>query len=493
MPPSPDFCGEDERASIMSTYGLDALEDDPELAQITAFAAKLCDAPVALVSLVEEERQRFLARAGLKERETPRPTSFCAHAMLRAGPMVVPDARDDDRFSTNPLVTGHPHIRFYAGAPLISHEGAPLGSLCVIDTQPRPEGLTALQREGLEVLAASVMRRLRLRRENLAAEKEMRKRERRLRTLADTIPDIAFSTNGEGEFDYLNRKWFEFTGREIGAGGTLDEDLVHEDDRERMMAEWRAALHRGEPLEAEARLYRSDGEYRWMLIRATPAMSAEGSVDRWFGTMTDVDVGHRLSESRDLLARELSHRIKNIFAVVTSLVSLRVRKWPEARDFADDLNSAIRALGRAHDYVRPLGGYKGDELIGLLDELMKPYADGNDRISIVGDDFAIGPRAATPIALVFHELATNSAKYGALSGEEGTVAITTATDAAEGMVTVTWRERGGPEPVGDADEGFGSRLIRMSVEGQLKGAIERHWRDGGVDVDLSVPMTAIRD
>ena len=105
------------------------------------FAAKLCNTPVALVNLVESERQRFLAHEGLPVAETETvPTSFCVHTMYGGVAMVVPDAAADERFAANAFVAGAPHIRFYAGYPLTSEEGVPLGALCVIDTEPRPAG-----------------------------------------------------------------------------------------------------------------------------------------------------------------------------------------------------------------------------------------------------------------------------------------------------------------------------------------------------------------
>src|SRR5690606_24287425 len=116
------------------------------------------------------------------------------------------------RFAANPLVTGEPHIRFYAGQPLFSEEGVPLGTLCVIDTVARPDGLTAFQREGLEVLGQTVMRRLRSRRHSTAARREFEQRETLLHALADSIPAIAWSADGAGNFDYFNRQMIEFTG-----------------------------------------------------------------------------------------------------------------------------------------------------------------------------------------------------------------------------------------------------------------------------------------
>lgn len=491
MPPDVAMCGEDERASVMAAYGLDALTGDGELTEIVQFAARLCDAPIALVSLVEQERQRFIAREGLEESETPRDVSFCARTMLRSEPMIVPDATADPRFADNALVTGAFHLRFYAGFPLVSEEGAPLGALCVIDRAARPEGLTDIQVEGMTVLAGSVMRRLRARRSNLEAVRKLEISEERFRQLADSMPDIAFTCSAEGVFDYFNRRFYEFTGLapEFAAGDA--ESLVHLGDRAQAQAEWDRARATGEPYEDEHRMRRADGEYRWMLVRALPLTDKRGKVVRWSGTMTDIDDSRRLSDNRDLLARELSHRIKNIFAVVAGLVSMRARRHPEAAVFSEDLVSAIRTLGRAHDFVRPIEGARGDSLTGLLGELMAPYADDAARVSIAGHDCAIGHRAATPLALIFHELATNSAKYGSLSLPEGhvTIAIDCADDAD--TARIEWREHGGPEPEVQ-DEGFGSRLVQMAIEGQLGGTMVRRFEPTGLEVDLAIPTASIR-
>ena len=419
----PAFRDEDERVRILESYKIDALDDDEELVAFTHFAAKLCNAPVSFVSLVERDAQRFLARQGSDLRGTPRKLSFCAHTMMRGEEMVVTDAASDPRFADNDLVTGEPHVRFYAGAPLISPEGAPLGALCVIDDTPRPEGLDPLQIEGLQVLARAVMRRLDARRKGLAAVSREAEGARAMREIADLLPAIIWSADGEGTFDYFNSRWREVTGTEPPKSTDDWRPVVHADDSDRVFADWGECHSAGKAFESEYRLKQADGSFRWTLSRALAIRDHDGAVRRWYGTLTDVDSSHKISESRDLLARELSHRIKNIFAVVAGLVSIRARRHEAARQFADELIDAIRALGRAHDFVRPVEGAKGDRLRGLLTELMAPYSDGRERIEIGGKDCSIGARAATPLALIFHELATNSAKYGALSVEGGTVFI----------------------------------------------------------------------
>ncbi|WJY25296.1 HWE histidine kinase domain-containing protein [Alteriqipengyuania flavescens] len=486
--PDAAMCGEDSRAQVLAQYGLDQLQDDGELERVARFAAKLCDAPVALVTVVEKERQRFLATEGIDERETPRPTSFCAHAMLGSDPLEIPDATVDERFSDNPLVTGQPGIRFYAGHPLVSTEGAPIGALCIIDTKPRPGGLTEFQREGLAVLGGSVMRRLLANRLERLSQAASQRRERRLRQILDSVPGIAWSTDTELGFDYVNARFGEYTGRP--APSDMDEcaETIHVEDWPIVRRNFLDAVERGEQVDDQFRLRMADGSWRWMVSRAVPLPSGDGGI-QWVGTLFDIDDAHKLHEARELLANELSHRIKNIFAVVSGLITMSARKLPEHEDFAADINGKIRALGKAHDIVRPEGTAAGASLQNLLAGIFAPYDEaGRPRVAIDGDDVPVGPRAATPLALVFHELATNSAKYGVLSRAEGDVSLSIAEQ--DGALLLRWRETDVPEPE-DAEAGFGSRLLTMSVEGQLRGLIERRWTDGGMTVELTVPVDAI--
>jgi PAS domain S-box-containing protein len=486
------FRGEDERIQVLASYKPDALADDDELNAIARFAAQLCGAPMGFVSLVEREQQLFLGREGTDLRSTPREVSFCAHTMTHGGPMVVTDASSDPRFADNALVTGEEHVRFYAGAPLISPEGAPLGALCVIDRVPRPEGLTPLQSEGLDVLAQAVMRRLDARRKGLAAVARESEAARTMREIADLLPAVIWSADGTGKFDYFNSRWREVTGKPEPKVTGEWREVIHPDDTGPVLGAWSKSFEAGKPYESEYRLRHADGSWRWTLARALAVTEPDGSVRRWYGTLTDIDDSYRKSQEQDLLARELSHRIKNIFAVVAGLVSIRARRHEGAKAFADELVGAFRALGRAHDFVRPMEGVKGDSLHGLLAELMAPYADGDGRVEITGGDCSIGPRAATPLALVFHELATNSAKYGSLSTEGGSVEIHLDCPEHDEMSRIEWRERGGPAPANPGADGFGTRLVKTSIEGQLGGTIERRFAPGGLEIDLAIPLAAIR-
>jgi len=153
---------EKKRLTVLWQY--EVLDTVPEevFDSLTELAARICEAPIALISLIDEKRQWFKSRVGTTLSETSRDVSFCAHAIQHPDLFIVPDASQDKRFAQNPLVTSEPHIRFYAGAPLITPDGYPLGTLCVIDKVPR--ALRPNQKQALLILSRHVVSQLELRR-----------------------------------------------------------------------------------------------------------------------------------------------------------------------------------------------------------------------------------------------------------------------------------------------------------------------------------------
>lgn len=480
--------GETDRLRVLQDYQILDSAPEPAFDDIVALAAELFDVPISAVSLVDADRQWFKASTGLDVAQTPRDISFCTHAMWSDGLFVVPDASQDPRFLDNPLVTGELGIRFYAGAPLRAADGSPLGTLCVIDTKPR-EGVTPREERVLRILAAQAMAQIELR----GAVAREREREKWFRAIADSMPQMVWSTLPNGFHDYYNHRWYEFTGAPEGStDGEGWNGMFHPDDRDRAWAVWRSCLASGSPYQIEYRLRHHSGEYRWVLGRALPVRDGDGNITRWFGTCTDIHETKQTAEQNELLSRELSHRIKNIFSVVGGLISLGARSFPEAKSYAAALTDRVLALGRAHDFIRPQGGNASAPrtLRRLLADLFRPYDLAGDRIAVGGDDLTIDERAATALALVFHELATNAAKYGALSVTGGHVTVTSHVE--DGKACITWRERDGPRiDEAPTTSGFGSTLVRLSFEGQFGGTIEREWAPEGLVVTLCAPVSAM--
>lgn len=491
------------REAILAPYRIEQLLDDPRLTALTDFAAALCGAPAAFVSLVTDDDQYFIARTGTEDRQSSLQRGFCVHAMGSTDLLVINDATLDPYFRDNCLVTGEEKVRFYAGAPLISLEGNSLGALCVIDQQPR-DGLTDLQTKGLSTLAQAVMTLFEAHRLLITEQAETRlaKSQRddssqRFDVLADSMPQMVWSTRPDGLPDYFNARWYEFTGALEGSTeGDQWTSVFHPDDQERSWATWNNAVTTGNAYEIEYRLRHRNGDYRWVLGRALPMRDPNGRIVRWFGTCTDIHDQKVASDQRELVAQELSHRIKNIFAVISGLISVSSRQHPEIKFVADDLRDRVNALGKAHDFVRPNDGalrsrHDQSSLHKMLEELLAPYKSASgERIVISGDDPGIDDRSATPLALLFHELGTNAAKYGALSSEHGRVALTSRIEGNETILE--WQETGGPKVSTPPLKGFGSRLIAMSVEQQLGGTIERKWLVDGLRAIVKIPTNAVR-
>jgi two-component sensor histidine kinase len=269
------------------------------------------------------------------------------------------------------------------------------------------------------------------------------------------------------------------------------EDLsahIHPADRDRVRAAFTATRAIVGAYEIDFRILVGE-VIRWISARG---LGNDSGLHKrlMFGVFLDVTGRKQAEEGHELLAGEMSHRVKNLMAIASGLTRISARSTTTATEMAEVLTNRLAALGRAHDLVRPLPGHQGKAaLLGdLISILLAPYEDMgafSSRIRVAVPRMGIGEGSATSLALIIHELATNSLKYGALSVEEGTLDVSGTTDGD--VLTVIWTERGGPtvEPRNGA-EGYGSNLVRRSIAGQLGGSLTYDWSSEGVIVTLQM-------
>lgn len=267
------------------------------------------------------------------------------------------------------------------------------------------------------------------------------------------------------------------------------EDLslhIHPADRDRVRAAFTATRGIVGSYETDFRIVIND-EVRWISSRGR---GDDAGIEhrRMSGIFLDVTGRKQAEEGHELLAGEMSHRVKNLLAIAAGLTHITSRSTSSTTEMARELTQRLTALGRAHDLVRPLPGNQGSAaLLGdLLSVLLAPYDDlgaFSGRIRVAVERMGVGEAATTGLALVLHELATNSLKYGALSSGSGTLDITTSPKGSQ--VELTWMERGGPEVTAPPQaSGFGSTLVHRSVSKQLGGEIGYDWQPEGLIVTL---------
>ena len=273
------------------------------------------------------------------------------------------------------------------------------------------------------------------------------------------------------------------------------EDLsahIHPKDRDRVRAAFQATRAIVGPFEIDFRLMLGT-EVRWISARG---QGDDADIEHriMYGVFLDVTGRKQAEEGHELLAGEMSHRVKNLLAIASGLTEITSRTSGSAEEMARELTQRLTSLGRAHDLIRPIPGQEGKAaLLGdLLTILLAPYDDmgafsGRIRVSV--PRMGVGDAAATTLALVLHELATNSLKYGALSVPTGTLDVSSSPPGNEAVIV--WTERGGPPVTAPKGKGgFGSKLIVRGLK-QIGGSIERSWQREGVVVTMKIDKDSL--
>lgn len=472
---------EQHRLRTLREYRLLDTGAEPSFDRVTKLVADLFDAPIALVSLLDDCRQWFKSAYGIDIRETPRDISFCQHVVHAETPLIVTDATKDSRFRDNPMVTGEPHIRFYAGVPLRANNGVLLGTLCVIDRKVRPE-LTGREVERLEDFAAIIMGEAELRRTVTERDDARHMLERA----------IAFSgiATWQLHIDEDEVRWRGAAADLWGADysqalGNADAVInrIHPDDRARVRAALDEAINNGTAYQSEFRILHPERGEIWLAAVADWEVRTNEAI--LTGINADITEQKNRLEHTNLLMRELHHRMRNLFATVGAIISLTRHAAQDVDDYVERISDRLDALNRAQNVL--LGA---NFLTGSMHALMREVEAAFPRIKWSGPDFELPENALVAMALLFNELATNAVKHGALASVPGRVDVawTQDTEATDPMFRLTWTESGSDQVVMVPDRtSFGTLLMERSVRNNLGGTIERRWEPSGLICTITLP------
>jgi two-component sensor histidine kinase len=350
-------------AALRSTDLLDSAAEE-RFDRLTRLASRALGTEMALVSLIDSDRQWFKSRHGLRAQETRRDLAFCDHTIRDVGVMVVPDAKKDTRFHENALVTGDPNIAFYAGAPLITRDGYALGTLCVLDTKPR-EDFSEEDKQILYDIAQTVM------------------------------------------------------------------------------------------LEIEAHTQ------------------------------------EQIIDDLNLVNQELQHRMGNMYAHVSSLVSLMERNASDSKDFAKRLRKRISTLAQTQALIASQR-YENARFQDIVENTMSPFVsdDASSRIRFAGDsNLLISPRGAFTVTLMINELASNATKHGALSRHDGKIDIFWSnTD----RLNFSWKESfDRTNQSTPSRKGFGTQILTRIVPLDLRGSSRMNFAENGLEYILEANLARL--
>jgi PAS domain S-box-containing protein len=320
--------------------------------------------------------------------------------------------------------------------------------------------------------------------------RSLRESEERLRTLMEGIPQLVWRAEATGKWTWASPQWSAFTGLSRGQSrghGWLM--AVHPEDRQTALAAWEKAVDMG-AYDTEYRLRRNaDDGYRWFQARATPMKDDAGRIVEWLGTSTDVHETRQLQARQGILVAELQHRVRNTLAVVRSIVGRTAATAPSTEALVAELEGRISALARGQSLVGT-APEKGVDLRLLIEGEIEGHVGQQDRMVLSGVAVTLRPRAAETLALAFHELATNAAKYGALSAPQGRVDVTWTIEDAD--LRLTWRESGvslpGQPPV---RRGFGTELITGLIPYELDARCSMEFGTDGLQCTLTIPLTTL--
>ncbi|HEV7323326.1 MAG TPA: PAS domain S-box protein [Ensifer sp.] len=461
-------------------------------------------------NLVDPQGERYTlyalsgaARSAFENFELPRNTAVFEPTFRGHGAVRSDDIRADPRYGKSAphfgMPKGHLPVVSYLAVPVVSRSGEVHGGLFFGHDQP---GVFTAESE---IAVASIAAHAAIAIDNAqllkAAEREVavrRDAERAIQQLAaivESSEDAILSMDLDGMIMSWNasaERLYGYTAQEaVGSPVTLLIPADRLGEELEILAQIRAG-HRVDHFETLRQ--RKDGKLVPISLRISPIRDGSGAVVGASKIARDISERKQAEQQKDLLIQEMAHRVKNLFMVSSSVVTLSARSAESPSGLAAAVTARLGSLARAHALTLPSphgnGAIEGRaNLQALLSTLLSPYdgemASGARRVTTRGCDFPVSPSAITGFSLVVHELATNAAKYGALSTDAGHLDLETI-DHGETLEFV-WTERGGPTVAPSDTEGFGTKLAKLTIEKQFGGEIRRKWHSEGLVIQLIVP------
>ena len=370
-------------------------------------------------------------------------------------------------------------MRALITVPLV-REGELKALLYVHEPKPRywKKSEAAIARDVAERTWAAV--------ERAQAEQSLRESEDHYRHTVDLNPQITWTARADGMFDRVAPRWDEWT----GTGGLGDSwvESLHPDDRAGTLGAWRRSIETGADFDVEHRLRRRDSRYRWVRSRAFPRRGADGAILLWYGATEDINEKKLAEERQHLLINELNHRVKNILATVQAIAFQTLKGETPLADARGRFEARLMALSRAHSMLTAQN-WEGASLDRVVRDATEYLSEDQSRFAVAGAEVWLAPRAALALALAFHELSTNAAKYGALASERGTVSI--GWQVADGALRIEWKESGGPLVVAPERRGFGSRLIERGLAADLGGSARLTFEPDGLACTIEAALDTV--
>ncbi|WKN44483.1 PAS domain-containing protein [Tunicatimonas pelagia] len=319
---------EQERIQDLLSYEILGTSPERELDELVEIASVVCNTPISLITLIDQDRQWCKSKMGIDMSEIPREHSFCHHALSKPNEvLVVEDPVNDTRFKDTPFVVGEPYIRFYAGAPLQTPKGNILGTLCVLDNKPNE--ISESQKKALSLLAKRAIDFMDTRKVMAEQSKHIRLGITQLKNLTDQVPGIVYqfrmTDQGAMSFDFLSRGVSNFypdlEPEDVKQNVQLVFDLIHPEDLPGVMQKIKESFQHLTPFYAEYRVLAQNGAIRWLVSKSTPEKLEEGAVV-WYGIFQDVTKRKEYEQTLEQISFDISHVIRRPISSLLGLVAL---------------------------------------------------------------------------------------------------------------------------------------------------------------------------